>query len=212
MWFQHRAHLLSLHPTMMPPLILCLFTTYYWLTLNSLNSKLYWSGTTAGPSLRQDALSSSCLGPSDITYIFALVPALTVLLWLVRSPWVHLFVLWGLCLCPGCCDGYLMCYCAAWGVCLCVCVRARVCAWVHEYMQVPEFLCMSGHVKKVKTLTANVVSIIDKFSVGILRCLWKKPLLLYRMDRETKCWSSIPRNKLQRNKWRGSQKKLYENI
>lgn len=56
-------------------------------------------------------------------------------------------------------------------------------------MQVPEFLCMSGHVKKVKALTENaenVVSIIDKCSVDIPRCPWNKSLLFYRMDRETK--------------------------
>ena len=73
-----------------------------------------------------------------------------------------------------------------WLLSVLLCSVMCVCAQAHEYMQVPEFLCMSGHVKKVKTLTENVVSIIDKCSVDIPRCPWNKYLLLYRMERETK--------------------------
>lgn len=35
-------------------------------------------------------------------------------------------------------------------------------------MQVPEFLCVSGYMKNVKTLLESAVSVIDKCSVGIL--------------------------------------------
>lgn len=60
--------------------------------------------TRAGPSLSQDAFPPAVMVP--------LVSVLKDPLWVVRSPWAHLFVLFGLCLCPGGYDSYLVCDCA----------------------------------------------------------------------------------------------------